>query len=305
MQSFKHIPVLLKEVINFLKPAPHKVFIDATIGGGGHAEALLKTHSKVIGIDCDEEAISASEARLSKFKKSIKLVRGNFVDIIKIVEAEGLDIVDGILFDLGVSSYQIDTPERGFSLRYDGPLDMRMDQRQDIKAADLIDNLSIDDLEEIFSKYGEEHHSRRIAKFIVEERRKKTISTTYELAHIIEKAIKGKAFNSKTRVFQALRIAVNNELDNLKRALRDSIDLLKGGGRLVVISYHSLEDRIVKGIFKEEAIDCICPKNVPVCVCGHKRKIKILTEKPIVPESKEIRENPRARSAKMRAVERL
>ena len=312
MSPYQHEPVLLKEVIKILKPKAGKVFIDCTLGGGGHAEEILKEMKSLghlVGIDCDREAIEAGAERLAKYKNKVKFINGNFVNIKNIVKEQGFERVDGILFDLGVSSYQIDTPERGFSLRVDGPLDMRMDRSKSLTAAHLINNLDIEKLENIFRDFGEERFSRRIAKSIARERQKKHLTRTLQLVNLIKGAVPNlspkKKLDSVTRIFQALRIAVNAELDNLKIALRDSLNLLKKNGRIAVISYHSLEDRIVKTIFKEEASDCICPPKVPVCVCGHKKIIKILTPKPITPKASEIKSNKRARSAKLRAAEKL
>lgn len=312
MSPYQHTPVLLKEVIKILKPKAGKVFIDCTLGGGGHAEEILKRMDSLghlVGIDCDAEALEAGAERLAKYRNKVKFVHGNFVNIKNIIKEQGFERVDGIFFDLGVSSYQIDTSERGFSLRVDGPLDMRMDRSKSLTSAHLINNLNIEKLEKIFRDFGEERFSRRIAKSIVREREKNHITRTLQLVNLIKGAVPNlspkKKLDSVTRIFQSLRIAVNSELDNLKIALRDSINLLKKNGRIAVISYHSLEDRIVKTIFKEEASDCICPPKVPVCVCGHKKRIKILTPKPVTPKALETKSNPRARSAKLRAAEKL
>lgn len=311
MHEYRHTPVLLNEAIKMINPKPGKVIVDGTLGGGGHSEAMLKNmkdKGRLIGIDLDMEAIEAGRERLSGYK-NVYLVHGNFADIKKIVNEKGFELVDGILFDLGVSSHEIDTAERGFSLRIDGPLDMRMDRSKAKTAAHLVNTLDALSLEKIFMEYGEERYSRRIARAIVRERDAKHILRTLQLANLIKSSVPGMAPDKKqdivTRIFQALRIAVNFELDNLKKALRDSIELLKPGGRIVVISYHSLEDRIVKTIFREEAKDCICEKEVPVCICGHYKKIKILTPKPVGPTEAEIETNSRARSAKLRGAERL
>ncbi|MCX5725667.1 MAG: 16S rRNA (cytosine(1402)-N(4))-methyltransferase RsmH [Candidatus Saganbacteria bacterium] len=311
MNEYRHTPVLLNEAIKMIDPEPGDVIVDGTLGGGGHSEAILKNikgKGHLIGIDLDMEAIEAGKERLSGYK-NVTLVHGNFADIKKIVNENGFKLVDGILFDLGVSSHEIDTAERGFSLRIDGPLDMRMDRSKAKTAAHLINTLDALRLENIFMEYGEERYSRRIARAIVRERDTKHILRTLHLANLIKSSVPGMAPDKKqgivTRIFQALRIAVNFELDNLKNALRDSIELLKPGGRIIVISYHSLEDRIVKTIFREQAKDCICAKEVPVCICGHTKKIKILTPKPIGPTEAEIETNSRARSAKLRGAERL
>lgn len=279
---------MAKEVVEYLAPAPGKVLVDCTLGGGGHAEKFKSQNLKVkiIGFDQDVEAIAAAKTRLAKYD-NILYIHDNFANIKKHVREK----VDGILFDLGVSSYQIDAPDRGFSIRENGPLDMRMDKSQEFSAFDIVNTWSADDLTRIIKEYGEERFARRISNAICVTRNAGEVKTTAELKVIIEKAIPTwKKRESVTRVFQALRIAVNAELDNLKKALSDSIELLKPGGRLVVISYHSLEDRIVKQLFREEAKNGI---------------LKIMTKKPLTVSAEEIEANPRARSAKLRVAEKL
>jgi len=308
MMKFEHIPVLLKESIDFLSPKPDGIYIDATLGGGGHSLEILKRtkgKAKLIGIDWDEDAVETAKKRI----REAVIIRDNFANLKSILNSLKIKFVDGVIFDLGLSSYQIETGERGFSLRKDGPLDMRMDKRLKITASDLVNKLDSDKLKKIIKNYGEERFAGRIANALVKARKSKPIDRTLELKRIIEKALPPSSpkrkLDSVTRVFQALRIAVNSELDNLKHALDDSIDILKKHGRIVVISYHSLEDRIVKQKLRLEAKDCICPPKTPRCVCGHKKKLKILTKKPIQPTRTEIESNPRGRSAKLRAGERV
>lgn len=307
-----HIPVLLEETLRLLDPRPGKTYIDATLGGGGHAEAILKDlkgKGTLIGIDRDRDAIEEAGESLKEFGTTVKLVRENFASIKKILNDLNIKKANGIIFDLGVSSHQLDEANRGFSMQKEGPLDMRMDASRGISAKEAVNSFPAEELLEIISKFGEERNARRIAKFIVNERREAPISTTLELKETINKALKGLPpkiiFDATTRVFQAFRIYVNDELNNLAQAIKDSIDALHAGGRLIVISYHSLEDRIVKKIFKEEATDCICPARQPICTCSHKKRIKILTKKPVVPDESEISANPRSRSAKLRAAERV
>jgi len=286
--NYHHIPVLSKEVIEFLNVKKCKSLVDCTLGGGGHSENIKTQNpkSKLIGIDLDREALEAAKKHLKQFK-NIEYVNGNFKDLGKIVKKP----VDGILFDLGISSYQIDEPSRGFSFQKDGPLDMRMDKEQALNAQDLINDDSAEELSRIFWQYGEEKFSRRIAKAIVKERENREITTTFQLKEIIEKAIPTwRKRESVSRIFQALRIAVNGELENLKTALQAAVQLLNPGGRLVVIAYHSLEDRIVKHIFKKAQLE---------------KSLKILTKKPLTPSAEEIVSNPRAKSAKLRAAEKI
>ena len=306
-----HIPVLLKEVLKALRCQVPGIYVDCTVGAGGHTRAILAASpgNRVIGIDRDEEVLRIAKENLKEFGDRITLIHDNFVNIDSILHGMGIRKVDGILFDLGVSSIQLESPERGFSFQKEGPLDMRMDKRESTTAADLVNHLSRKDLEDLFYKYGEERWARRIAMVIVRERNRHPITTTKDLVDIVMKAVpepyKHRKIHPATKVFQALRIAVNKELDDLKEALIKAISLLKKGGRLCVISFHSLEDRIVKHTFKDLAKGCICPPHVPFCVCGRKKMVSILTPKPIIPQPEEIQLNPRARSAKMRCLEKI
>ncbi len=305
----KHIPVLLKEAVELLNCKSGGVYVDCTVGAGGHAERLLELSSPdgiVIGIDQDDEILKIAEERLKRFGDRIRLIHGNFSDIKGIMKDER---ADAILFDLGASSYQLLDKERGFSFMYDAPLDMRMDKKAETTAADIVNKLSERELSELIFKYGEERFAKRIASFIVKEREKNPIATTLQLSDIVKKAIPARFhprdIHPATRTFQALRIAVNRELDVLEKGLLDAIEILRPNGRVCAISFHSLEDRIVKRTFQRLAKGCICPPKIPVCQCGIKPSIKIITKKPVTPDEKEIKDNPRARSAKLRAAERL
>ena len=292
------------EVIEYLNLKPKSVIIDATLGGGGHAKAILGASKtiKLIGIDQDADAVESAREKLKLYGDRVSLIRDNFSNIRSIA---GNQKISGILFDLGLSSYQIDTPDRGFSFQADAPLDMRMDRSTKITAQDLVNDLCREELEKIIRDYGEDRYFKRIASAII---RKRPISTTSQLADTVKFSIPRSTpintIKSIARVFQALRIAVNDELEKLKKALSDSIDILAPGGRIVVISYHSLEDRIVKETFKREASDCVCPPKQPACTCNHRKTLDIITRKPVSASAKEIAENPRARSAKLRAAER-
>jgi 16S rRNA (cytosine1402-N4)-methyltransferase len=304
-----HKSVLLAETVELLKPSGKKVFVDATLGLGGHAEAILSAgeNVEIIGIDQDAEAISLAKERLAKFGGRVRIFHANFSEIKQIA---GDEKVDGVLADLGVSSLQFDSAERGFSFRFDAELDMRMDKDSDTEtAAELLENLSETEIADLIYKFGEERNSRRIARRIVWKREiGEPIRTTKELAETVEKAV-GKRGKDKihpaTRTFQALRIAVNGELDILEDFIRDAVDILKKNGRLALITFHSLEDRIVKRIFQKLAGKCVCPPRLPQCQCGAKKEIEILTRKPIVPSAEELLENPRARSAKLRVCRKL
>ena len=302
---YEHLPVMPKEVIEYLNIHPNAVIVDATLGGGGHSKEILSKYKsiKMIGIDQDLDAIEAAKENLSEFSARVTFVHDNFSNIRSVI---GDRKVDGILYDLGVSSYQIDSPERGFSFQADAPLDMRMNRSKGLTAADLINSLTKEEIERIIKEYGEERFFKRIASAIINKR---PVSTTSELADIVKRSIPKispvNTTKSIARVFQAFRIAVNRELESLKAALEDSIDLLAPKGRIVVISYHSLEDRIVKDIIKKESLDCICPPKLPACVCKHRKKLNIITKKPVTPSDIELKENPRSRSAKLRAAEHI
>ncbi|QQK07505.1 16S rRNA (cytosine(1402)-N(4))-methyltransferase RsmH [Miniphocaeibacter halophilus] len=310
--EFKHISVLLNETIDGLKIKPNGIYIDCTLGGGGHSLEIAKRlkNGRLICIDQDIEAIEAAKIKLSDFIENITFVKSNFKYFCEILDELKIDKVDGILMDIGVSSYQIDKDERGFSYIHNSELDMRMDQSQELTAKYIVNNYSSKELTDIFYKYGEEKWSKRIADFIVEKRKDKEIRTTFDLVEIIDSAVpvdvrrRSKGHYSK-RVFQALRIEVNNELGVLEEVLPKMIDYLNFGGRLCIITFHSLEDRIVKNIFKDLNTSCICPPEIPICVCNKKKKIKIITRKPIVPSEEEIEQNPRSKSAKLRIVERV
>lgn len=311
---FRHKSVFLREVLDYLNPLPGKVMIDCTLGGGGHSKALLDRilpGGKLLALDQDLEAIEAASKVLYPLGESnYKIFHSNFKELESVLKQTSYKKVDGILYDLGVSSYQLDQGERGFSYRYDAPLDMRMDRTADKKSAyELINEADLVELTTIIRDYGEEKWAKRIAFFIIEERKKGSINTTEQLVDIIKKAIPSNARREgphpAKRTFQALRIAVNKELEILAPALKKGIEILKPGGRIAVITFHSLEDRIAKNVFKEAAQGCICPKDLPVCICKQKPLIKILTKKPLIPSSEEIVENPRARSAKLRVAEKV
>jgi len=307
MYKYKHVSVMAKEAVEYLNIRPKTIVVDATLGGGGHARAILQASKtvKLIGIDQDADALEAAKENLNEFGDRVEFIHANFSSISSHL-APRISRLDGILFDLGVSSYQIDTSERGFSFQADAPLDMRMDRSAKTSANDLINGGSREEIEDIIRDYGEERYYKRIASAIIKYRPAKG---TLELAEIIRRSIpKTSPINttkSIARVFQAFRIAVNRELDSLKKALEDSIGLLAPKGRIVVISYHSLEDRIVKGIFKREASDCVCPPKLPACVCNHRKKLNIITRKPVTPGDAELQANPRSRSAKLRTAEHI
>ena len=309
--AFEHKPVLLDEVIEYLKIDPAGIYVDGTVGGGGHSYeiACRLTTGRLIGLDQDEAAIEAAGIRLAEFQEKVTIIRSNYSNIRAVLQDLRIDKVTGILLDLGVSSYQLDTPERGFSYREDGPLDMRMDKRNTTTAKDIVNTYSEAELYQIIKNYGEEKFARNIARQIVLAREKKPIETTYELNEIIRDAIPAK-FRSAAkghpskRTFQAIRIELNRELEVLKETLQDMIDLLLPGGRLLIITFHSLEDRIVKEAFKTNENPCTCPPNFPVCVCGKKPKGKIITKKPILPSKREMELNKRSKSAKLRVFEK-
>lgn len=306
----EHQPVLLERVVELLVPALHDggYVVDATYGRGGHARALLEAAPNIalVGIDRDPDAVDAGGADLAAFAERVRIVRDNFENVAAVLERLGIETVRGVLFDLGVSSPQLDVAERGFSFRTDGPLDMRMDPTQSRSAEDVVNNYAEADLARVISRYGEERFARRIAKAIV---RSRPVSGTKALAEIVKEAIPAATRRTgghpARRTFQAIRIEVNGELDALERGLVDAIDHTEPGGRIVTICYHSLEDRIVKKLFAEQARGCTCPPDFPVCVCGNKERVRILTPRPLRPTVEETQSNPRAEAAKLRAVERL
>ncbi len=304
---YEHTPVMAGEVFDYLSLKPNSLIIDATLGGGGHAKKILEASKtiRLIGIDQDADAIEAAKENLKIYSDRVSFIQDNFLNIRSHL-ASHISHIDGILFDLGVSSYQIDSAERGFSFQADAPLDMRMDRSTKITAADLVNDLCHEELEKMIRDYGEDRYFKRIASSIIKRR---PLSTTSELADAVKfsipKTTPVNTTKSIARVFQALRIAVNDEMEKLKKALQDSIDVLAPKGRIVVISYHSLEDRIVKSTFKTASVDCICPPKQPACTCDHKKQLNILTKKPVTPSDEEVRANPRSRSAKLRAAEKI
>jgi 16S rRNA (cytosine1402-N4)-methyltransferase len=302
-----HMPVLLKEVIEALDVQPGGRYIDCTVGGGGHAISILEQSSpggQLLGIDADPKAIETAEARLQAYANSSLLINENFTNLQATCIKYDFFPVHGILFDLGLSSLQLNNDERGFSFQHDAPLDMRLSPSQEVTAADIVNKLSETELAHLIKTYGEERYSYKIAPYIVQQR---PITTTLHLAHILEQAFKGRRgrIHPATRTFQALRIAVNQELENLESALRQAINLLGINGRLVVISYHSLEDRIVKRFLQREAKDCICPPSTLTCICGHQASLRLISKKVITPSLAEIKTNPRSRSAKLRVAEHV
>jgi 16S rRNA (cytosine1402-N4)-methyltransferase len=309
-----HLPVLVDEVVTMLAPAPGSLQIDATLGGGGHTERILEASSpdgRLLGLDADGAAIARVAGRLRpRFGDRLVLRQANFRELRTVAPEAGFGVVDGMLFDLGLSSFQLGDADRGFGFRTGGPLDMRFDTTRGIPAAELLATLDRMELSALFKRYGEEPQANRIANAIVAARSTAAISTAEELAALIERVAPGnprvrRRIHPATRVFQALRIAVNAELDALQDALAASVDLLRPGGRLVVLSYHSLEDRIVKRFFAAERRGCVCPPEIPVCVCGRNPRLRLVTRPSLTPTAEEIAANPRARSARLRAAERL
>jgi 16S rRNA (cytosine1402-N4)-methyltransferase len=302
-----HQPVLYKEIIHLLQPHPTGRYVDVTVGSGGHAWGILKASNPdglLLGIDVDDHALILARERLEPFRKRATLIKSSFKYLSDQLTEMGWDQVDGILFDLGLSSMQLDSPERGFSFQADALLDMRFDPQNPIRAVDLVNNLTEKELADLIYRYGEERRSRQVARAIV---RARPIKTTLELVKVVTDTTSSgrKGLHPATRTFQALRIAVNQELDVLHEALPQAVAALIPGGRVAVISYHSLEDRIVKRYFRQESKDCICPPEQPVCVCEHIASIKVITKRPIRPQNGEIERNPRARSARLRVAEKL
>ena len=304
-----HKPVLKEKVIEYLIIDKSGTYVDATVGTGGHAASILEQLNeggKLLGTDKDNESIKIAEERLKRFEKKVEFFNQSYSHLPEILKSQNVEKIRGVLFDLGLSSYQLDTPERGFSYSDNGPLDMRFDQQNGKTAFKVINNYTAEELTRVFKEYGEERFSKKIAQAIIQNRKFKKIESTKELKDIVKSIIKTKIdMKTLSRVFQALRIEVNNELSELKKGLDAGVEALVPGGRVCVISYHSLEDRIVKNRFSELAKGCTCPPDFPVCTCGGKKILKVLTRKPVIPDQEEIEENPRARSAKMRVAEKI
>ncbi len=309
--EFNHVSVLLEESVDSLAIKPDGIYVDGTLGGGGHSceiASQLSPDGKLIGIDRDTDALEAAGKRLAQFS-NVTYVHSNFSDIKNILKNQGIDAIDGAVIDLGVSSYQLDSDERGFSYMHDAPLDMRMDRTSPFSAYDVVNTYSEEELVRIFFDYGEEKFSRKIAALIAKQRQQKNIETTLELVEIIKRAIpeklRQKGSHPAKRVFQAIRIEVNSELEPLRQAVTDFFECLSPGGRLAIITFHSLEDRIVKQTFQGFAKGCTCPKDFPICVCGKKPIGKIITTKPILPSDEEVTYNKRSKRAKLRVCEKL
>lgn len=309
--EFHHVSVLFKESIEALKIKPDGIYVDGTLGGGGHSQGILSQCDTVrlIGIDQDSDAIKAASERLSEFGSRVTIVNKNFSEIKNILSKLNIDKIDGAVLDLGVSSYQLDNAERGFSYMHDAALDMRMNRHSLKSAYDVVNSYSCEELTRIFYEYGEENWSKRIAEFICDRRKEKPVTTTFELVDIIKAAIPKKARleggHPAKRVFQAIRIEVNNELGILEKAIEDFVSVLKPGGRIAIITFHSLEDRIVKQTFQRLAKGCTCPKEFPVCMCGKTPQIKIVSRKPVLPGKDETEYNSRSKSAKLRIAEKI
>ena len=306
-EKYLHQPVLLQETVAYLAVKSGGVYVDATVGEGGHAQAVLQAampDGRVLGIDLDPQAVGRARQRLWHLHSSSVLVQGNYIRMEELAGSLGFSQPDGVLMDLGMSSFQVDTFGRGFSVQREGPLDMRYDPDTETSAAHVLNSYSREQLADIFSRFGEEPRAWSIAQAVVERR---PLSTTLELADLVAKTLGGrrKGIHPATKAFQALRIFVNDELENVRKGLNAAINLLKPGGRLVVISYHSLEDRIVKNFLAQESRGCICPPTVPICACSHTPTVKTLTRKVVTPTCEEVSRNPRSRSARLRAAERL
>ena len=307
----EHVSVLRDECVKYLNIRPDGVYVDGTLGMGGHSEAIAEklTTGLLIGIDRDDRALAFAGQRLSRFGQRVKLVKGNFGDLGALMDSVGADAADGMMFDLGVSSPQLDNAERGFSYMKDAPLDMRMDETAPLTAAEILNTWSEAELRSIFWRYGEERYSGRIAAAVAAERERAPIETTGQFANLIRKTMPAAALREKQhpakRCFQALRIAVNDELGSLDRMLAQTTDRLNPGGRLLVISFHSLEDRAVKEFIRSKEAGCTCPKEFPVCTCGFRQSLRSVTRRPVSPSPREIEENPRARSARLRIAERV
>lgn len=309
--EFNHIPVLLEEVIEGLSIKPDGIYIDGTLGGAGHSSEIVKrlTTGKLIGIDQDENALKKASEVLEEYKDKVIFIHNNYENIDKVLDQLNIDGVDGVLLDIGVSSHQLDEGSRGFSYHQDARLDMRMNENQEFSAWNLVNEYSESELERVILEYGEESWAKRIAEFIVEERKEKTIDTTLELVEVLKKAIpigvRRNMPHPGRKTFQAIRIEVNRELDVLKSAIPKIVERLNKGGRLAIITFHSLEDRIVKNEYRDLFTQCICPSEIPICMCDKKREIKIITRKPIVATEDELEYNIRSRSAKLRIAEKI
>ena len=309
--EFKHIPIMLNEVLDGLNIKPDGIYFDGTLGGAGHSSQILKrlTSGLLIGCDKDMDALEVSKKRLSEIRSHFTLVHNDYKNYKQILKDLNIEKVDGILLDLGVSSYQLDNEDRGFSYRFNSPLDMRMDRSKSLTARDIVNTYSQQELTKIFFEYGEDPFSKQIAKNICSQREIKPIETTFELVDVIKKSLPEKVLRSKghpaKQIFQAIRIEVNGELKDLENTIYDMIDSLSCGGRIAIITFHSLEDRIVKNAFKLCSTDCICSKEIPVCVCHHKASIKLVNKKPLVASQAEQKENTRSECAKLRIAEKL
>lgn len=310
--EFKHISVLLQETVDSLAVRPDGIYVDGTTGGGGHSYEIcrrLGPQGRLICIDQDAEALAAAKERLQPFAGQVTRIKSNYAQMREVLKEQGIDQVDGIVLDLGVSSYQLDNAERGFSYRENAPLDMRMDQEKTICARDIVNQYPESELYRIIREYGEERYARSIARNICKRRQDKPIDTTFDLVDVIRGSMPAKARNGKghpaKRTFQAIRIECNQELEVLRQALDDMVDLLRDGGRISIITFHSLEDRMVKTSFRRYENPCTCPPDFPVCVCGKQPKGKIITRKPILPSAEECEQNPRSKSAKLRVFERI
>lgn len=310
--KYFHQPVMPAEVLQGLKIKPGGVYVDCTLGGAGHSKAILEEigpSGLLIALDQDPAAIAEAEKKLAPDQNRVILVRANFATLADVLNNQGIDSVDGILFDLGTSSHQLDNPARGFSYQHDAPLDMRMDPGQQLTAGELVNNLPETELAKIIKDFSEERWAVRIASFICRDRKRQPIKTTAQLVETIKKAIPSGARrrgpHPAKRTFQALRIAVNKELSILEPAVLAAVEFLRPGGRICVITFHSLEDRIIKNLYRRLATSCTCPRELPVCVCGGKRTLKIISSKPVIPTNEELAHNPRARSAKLRIAEKV
>ncbi|MCT4563794.1 MAG: 16S rRNA (cytosine(1402)-N(4))-methyltransferase RsmH [Maledivibacter sp.] len=310
--EFKHETVLLNETVENLNIKPDGIYVDGTLGGGGHSELIcskLDDNGLLIGIDQDEDALRFTKEKLKRFSNKLKLVNNNFSNIKGILDSLGIEKINGMIMDLGVSSYQLDKGERGFSYMQDAELDMRMDRKKDLTAKEVVNTYSEEELNKVIKLYGEEKWASRIAKFIIEARKDKDIETTGELVDIIKGAIPAGARRNgphpAKRTFQAIRIEVNNELGILERTVKDISERLEKKGRISIITFHSLEDRIIKNVYRDLSKGCICPPELPICQCDNKPMLKVITRKPIYPSDMEVENNPRARSAKLRVAERI